>query len=346
MNEIIKRKQEHLKIAQEEAVQYSRLMTSFEGYRFIHNALPELDFKQIDTRTSFLEYRLSAPLMIAGMTGGDDRSERLNRDLARAAREMKIALGLGSIRPLLEDCKQLSSYKVAKEEAPDVPVIANIGAVQLLRNRDTSHLIEVLKSIKVDALAIHLNPLQEALQPEGEPQFRGVSRAIELLKETIPFPLIVKEVGFGLSENVIARLYKIGIRWIDIAGAGGTCWSRIEAKRARSDMDRQVAAEFFEWGIPTAVSLEWAVRKQGLQVIASGGIDSGLSFAKAIALGAHIGAAASPFLKAWSQGGVAAVRELIRVFTKTLRIAMFCTGCHTLPDFRGNRQVISRENDD
>ena len=338
---ILTRKKEHLRIANDQPVHFHKLTTGFEDYHFVHNALPEINLKDVSLMSTFLGYELRSPLMISSISGGDEESKQLNRDLARAANRSGIALTLGSIRPALENPDCISSYQIAREEAPNIPIIANIGASQLVKEYKSKQLIKVLKQIKVDAISIHLNPLQEALQPEGEPHFKGVSRAIEILRETLPYPVIIKEIGFGLSLGVLRRLQKMGIQWIDVAGSGGTSWSRIEHHRTEAPDKRDIASQFFEWGIPTVEAIQNAVKVKQMNIIASGGLDTGLKFAKAIALGAKLAGAAKPFLKALNKGGVAAVCDLINVYSETLRIAMFCTGNQDLAGFRGNKTIIS-----
>jgi len=233
LDEISKRKREQLQIVHDREVNFREQTTGFEHYHFVHNALPEIDLNEVDTQTEFLGYELAMPLMISSMSGGEDEGEKLNRDLAKVANQHKIPLGLGSLRPALENRAALKSYLVARQNAPYIPLIANIGATQLVKGLSSQKLLDLLREIQVNALSVHLNPLQEALQPEGQPHFKGVSRAIEILKDTLPLPIIVKEVGFGLSADVIKRLVKIGVQWIDIAGAGGTSWSRIEHLRTK-----------------------------------------------------------------------------------------------------------------
>jgi len=322
---ILTRKKEHLRIANDQPVHFHELTTGFEDYHFVHNALPEINLKDVSIESTFLGYELRSPLMISSISGGEEESKQLNRDLARAAGQSGIALTLGSIRPALENPKCISSYRIAREEASDIPIIANIGASQLVKEYKSKQLIKVLKQIEVDAISIHLNPLQEALQPEGEPHFKGVSRAIEILRETLPYPVIVKEIGCGLSFGVLKRLQKMGIQWIDVAGSGGTSWSRIEHHRTEARDKRDIASQFFEWGIPTVEAIQNAVKVKQMNIIASGGIDTGLKFAKAIALGAKL----------------AGVCDLINVYSETLRIAMFCTGNQDLAGFRGNKTIIS-----
>jgi len=338
---IINRKKEHLKIVHNQDINFKETSTGFENYSFIHNALPEIDIEDVNIQTTFLGYKLQSPLMISSMSGGEQEGADLNKDLAIAANRSKIALALGSIRPALESREAIKSYAVARENAPDIPIIANIGATQLVKDFNSSKLLKLLKDIRVDAISIHLNPLQEALQPEGEPHFKGVSRAIEILKETLPYPVIVKEVGFGFSTDVIRRLQKIGVQWIDIAGAGGTSWSRIEHLRTENKISQAVAEQFFEWGRPTTESIVQAVQVKRMNIIASGGINDGLKFAKAIALGARLAGAATSFLRMRNSNGIDGLVDFIKVYSDTLRISMFCTGCRNLNEFRGNPAVLS-----
>jgi len=342
LDEISKRKREQLQIVHDREVNFREQTTGFEHYHFVHNALPEIDLNEVDTQTEFLGYELAMPLMISSMSGGEDEGEKLNRDLAKVANQHKIPLGLGSLRPALENRAALKSYLVARQNAPYIPLIANIGATQLVKGLSSQKLLDLLREIQVNALSVHLNPLQEALQPEGQPHFKGVSRAIEILKDTLPLPIIVKEVGFGLSADVIKRLVKIGVQWIDIAGAGGTSWSRIEHLRTKLRIRQEVAAQFFEWGIPTTTAIQNATKQKRLHVIASGGIDNGLKFAKSIAMGAELAGAAASFLTIRKKEGLEGLARMIQVYGETLRICMFCTGCQSLAEFRGNPTIINR----
>ena len=341
--QILNRKKDHLQIVAEKNVNYNDLSAGFDNYHFVHNALPELNLNEIDISTKFLGYDLSFPLLINSMTGGEELGKELNKTIAKVANQEKVAFGLGSIRPALENPAAIASYTVAKENAPDIPVIANIGAAQLNSDLSFRELFQVLKQIGADAISIHLNPLQEALQPEGDTNFEGVENAIGNLLEKISIPIIVKEVGFGLSSDIIQRLIKLGVKWIDISGAGGTSWAKVEKERNQDFVDRKVAEEFGEWGIPTVSILEKVVNLNDIKLIASGGIDSGLKFAKAIALGASIGGLAGPFLKCWNEKGEQGVREFIKILRKTLRISLFCTGCKSILDFRKNFNIIKKK---
>jgi len=340
IHKISERKKDHLRIISDDDVHYQEVTTGFERFTFIHNALPEINLSDVDTSCEFLGKAIKIPLIICPIGGGESDGRELNRALARAANASGTALAIGSLRPALIDKSVVATYAVARENAPDIPLIANLGAVQLTEDLDRRALQTLLNVIGADALSIHLNPLQEALQPEGDPAFRDVSRAIEILKDTLPIPIIVKEVGFGLSGGVVRRLYKMGIEWVDIAGAGGTSWSRIEAKRITDPYRKKLAGEFFEWGIPTVPALLEAVQVEGLRVIASGGINDGMKFAKAIALGAALAGGAAVFVRAWYNHGEEGLAELIHLFEDTLKHVMFCTGCRDLKSFRYNPEII------
>jgi isopentenyl-diphosphate delta-isomerase len=340
IHKISERKKDHLRIVCNEDIQFREVTTGFENFRFVHNALPEINLSDVVTACEFLGKKLKMPLLICPIGGGESDGRELNIALAEAANTAGAALAIGSLRPALIDRSVVATYAVAREHAPDIPLIANLGAVQLNEGIDRRALKSLLDEIGADALSIHLNPLQEALQPEGDPAYRNVSRAIEILKDTLPIPIIVKEIGFGLSEGVIRRLFKMGIEWVDVAGAGGTSWSRIEAQRITDPYRKKLAEEFFEWGIPTATALQSAVGVEGLNVIASGGIDNGMKFAKAIALGAFLAGSAAPFVRAWNNRKAEGIIEIINLFKDTLQHVMFCTGCRNLKSFRNNREII------
>ncbi len=340
IHKISERKKDHLRIVCDDDIRFREVTTGFENYRFIHNALPEINLSDVDTSCEFLGKKLKMPLLICPIGGGESDGRELNKALAEAANIAGSALAIGSLRPALIDRSVVATYTVARQYAPDIPLIANLGAVQLTEGIDRRALKSLLDEIGADALSIHLNPLQEALQPEGDPAYRNVSKAIEILKDTLPIPIIVKEVGFGLSEGVIRRLFKMGIEWVDVAGAGGTSWSRIEAQRITDPYRKKLAEEFYEWGIPTAAALIGAVKVEGLNVIASGGIDNGMKFAKAIALGAYLAGNAAPFVRIWNNRKLEGIIEVMNLYQETLRHVMFCTGCRNLKSFRNNPDII------
>jgi len=319
----------------EEEVAFTGKTTGFERWEFEHNALPELNVSEVDTSCVFLGRRLSVPLIVSGMTGGYDGAESVNRSLARLCRQLNIALGVGSQRQMLDDDRFLGSYTVVREEAPDIPLIANLGATEIARIQDLKPVHRLVDVIQADALAVHCNPLQEFLQPEGNPEFRGVLKAIGRLVRDLSVPVIVKEVGAGISAEVAGRLVEAGVRWIDVAGAGGTSWAGVEMMR-REERCLPVSPEFRNWGIPTAEAVR-EVRHAvdpDVNIIASGGIADGVMIAKALALGADYVAAARPVLQAlWNASFDEAVR-LLEGWSNDLKGVMFLTGSRTLADLK------------
>ncbi len=329
------RKSEHLRINIERDVD-ARVGAGFDAYTFVHRALPEIDLGEVDTGSEFFGRRLRAPLLIACMTGGTPEAMTINRRLAQVAARFGFAMGLGSGRVALEAPETLESFCV-RAEAPEVLLFANLGAVQLNKGyqaRDCARLVELLQA---DALALHLNPLQEALQPEGDTCFRGLLERIADLCRNVPFPVVVKEVGWGIGAAEVRALFDAGVSAVDVAGTGGTSWSEVERHRIAQPWRARVAATFDRWGIPTAQALVQA-REAAPQrpLIASGGIRNGVEIAKALALGADLVGIAGPFLRA-ADRGVEAACELAQEYVEGLRIAMFCTGASNLTGLRAGR---------
>ncbi|HUI66258.1 MAG TPA: type 2 isopentenyl-diphosphate Delta-isomerase [Bacteroidota bacterium] len=329
------RKKQHVEIVLGRDVHFRRKTTGLERLEFVHNALPEINADEIDTRTVFLGKNLSIPLMVSCMTGGYREAYAINRDLAAVCRETGIAMGVGSQRQALEDVRYHRSFTVVRDVAPDIPLVGNIGASEVARMTDAGPAQKLVELIRADAIAVHLNPLQELLQPEGRPAFRGVLRGIALLVKHLGVPVIVKEIGSGLSGTVIRRLLEVGVRHFDVAGAGGTSWAGVEAYRMGN---RALAERFWDWGIPTAeaISEAAALRQQGhtIVLIGSGGIASGLDAAKCIALGADIAASARPLLSELRRKGKAALETLIASWADEIRAAMFLTGSLRVGDLR------------
>jgi len=318
------RKADHIRINLEEDVSGKGVETGLSAYRFEHVALPEIDLDDIDTTTSFLGRLLSLPLLISSMTGGVDEAGRINRNLARAAQACGVAMGLGSGRVVLEDKAARMSFLV-RREAPDVLLLANLGAVQLSYGYDARRCLDLVRSLDVDALILHLNPLQEAVQAEGNTRFAGLLERIATVCAALSVPVVVKEVGWGLSPDLVVKLGQAGVAAVDVAGAGGTSWSEVERLRG-DDEQSAVAAAFAGWGIPTADALVAArAAVPTLPLIASGGIRDGVEVAKCLALGADIVGLASPLLKAAARSSDEAERAL-RILGAQLRVAMFCTG--------------------
>lgn len=325
------RKADHLRINLAEDVS-SDAATGLDEFHFRHLALPEIDLADVQLSTGFLDRRLAAPFVISCMTGGTEAAQPINRILAAAAQRFGFALGLGSGRALLESPELLSTFDV-RDLAPDVPLLVNLGAVQLNRGLTVDHARRLVDVLRADALVIHLNPLQESLQPSGDVQFGRLLERIETLCRTLGVPVIAKEVGFGISEPDAVRLAEAGVYAIDVAGAGGTSWSEVERHRLSGPL-RKVAAAFRGWGTPTADSLvQVRGRLPRLPLIASGGIRNGIQAAVALALGADLVGVAGPMLRAAARGEDAA-GDLAAELVETLRRVMFCTGAASLEALR------------
>lgn len=326
---IEQRKADHIRINLDEDVGFDRLTVGFENYRFIHQALPELDLKAVDLTTRLFNKPLKAPVLISSMTGGTEQARQINLNLAWAAQAYGVAMGLGSQRAGLQRPETVETFKV-RSVAPDILLFANLGAVQFNYGYGLDECRRAVDMIEADALILHLNPLQEAVQPEGDVNFSGLAKKIEAVCRQLEVPVIAKEVGWGISEQTARLLAEAGVAAIDVAGSGGTSWSQVEMFRAPDDLHRRVAATFRDWGIPTTESIQMVRRAAPqLPVIASGGIRSGLDIAKAIALGATLGGMAGPFLKAAAVSSDA-VAETLEEIIRVLRIAMFAAGARDL----------------
>lgn len=319
------RKAEHIRINLEENVDFPHLTTGLERYRFLHQALPELDLHDIDSTVNLFGKRLSAPILISSMTGGTDIAHRINRHLAEAAQTHKIAMGLGSQRAAVVDSSLAYSYQI-RDLAPDILLFANVGAVQLNYGFGIDQCRQAVEMVNADALILHFNVLQEAVQPEGDVNFSGLLEKVEKVCRQVGVPVIAKEVGWGFSERDVRALANAGVAAVDVAGAGGTSWSEVEYHRAPTAFHARVARSFADWGIPTADAIRYAKQAApNLPIIASGGLRDGIDIAKCIALGALIGGLAGPFLKA-ADHSTEAVDQLIRELTAQVRIAMLCSG--------------------
>ncbi|HEY2555370.1 MAG TPA: type 2 isopentenyl-diphosphate Delta-isomerase [Candidatus Cybelea sp.] len=327
------RKAEHLRINIEEDVNAKGIDAGFDSYWFRHRALPGIDLREVDCTRSFLGRKLGGPLLISCMTGGTPEATRINRCLARVAARFDLAMGLGSGRALLESPQTLESFDV-RDDVPNVLLFANLGAVQLNKGYDAAACTRLVEMLRADALVLHLNPLQEALQPEGDTNFRGLIGRIAGVCAHVTFPIVVKEVGWGIGPTDVRALFDAGVAAVDVAGAGGTSWSEVERYRIGEPWRARVAAAFADWGIPSAKALVEArsAAPAGL-LIASGGLRSGVDVAKAIALGADLAGIAGPFVRAADQGPEAA-EALALEYLESLRIAMFCAGARTLEELR------------
>lgn len=333
------RKVDHIRINLEKDVQFPNLTTGLENYRFIHNALPELDLSEIDTSVTIFGKKLSSPLFISSMTGGTGLAKKINENLALAAQKHNIAMGLGSQRAAVEDSLLADSYTI-RNIAPDALLFANIGAVQFNYGYGVEQCQRAVDMVDADALILHLNVLQEAVQPEGDTNFRDLIRKIEAVVREINVPVIIKEVGWGFSEETARILQDIGVSAIDVAGAGGTSWSIVEYHRAPSDFHAKVAVAFSDWGIPTAEAIRNSVSgAPNLPAFASGGLRDGIDIAKSIALGATLAGIAGPFLHAANES-VEAVEEFIQITNKQLQVAMLCSGIGNITDLQHTSKLI------
>jgi isopentenyl-diphosphate delta-isomerase len=316
------RKQAHLELCARESVEYAGKTTLLEEVELVHDALPELAVADVDVGTTFLGKRLRAPLLITGMTGGTAEASAVNQALARVAEEHGIAFGLGSQRAMQRRPDLAYTFAV-RRHAPTALVFANLGLVQAAA-LGTGEVERLVRAVGADALCIHLNPAQELIQPGGDRDFRGGLAALGRLVRELGCPVVVKETGCGISRRVGERLRDAGVRTVDVSGAGGTSWVKVEGLRA-DDSARELAHVFAEWGIPTAATL-LGLRGLGLDLVASGGIRTGLDVAKAVALGARVAGVALPVFRAYREGGLDAARRFIEFLVAGLRTAMVLTG--------------------
>lgn len=329
------RKVDHIRIVLGEDVAAKGVATGFAAYRLPHSAIPEIDLAEVDTRTTFLGKPIGAPLLISSMTGGAAVAEKINLALAEAAEQLGLPMGVGSQRAAVADSRLATTYQV-RRVAPRIPLLANLGAVQLNYGFGVDQCRRAVEMIEADALILHLNPLQEAVQPEGNTNFKGLLAKIEQVCRALEVPVVVKEVGNGIGGRDARRLFDAGVRVIDVAGAGGTSWSEVERFRQPGEQGRRVAGAFADWGVPTTECVrEVRAAVPEATVIASGGVRSGVDVAKAIALGADLAGTAKPALvSAIDERGTEAVVEGLAGFIRELRVAMFCAGCATLADLR------------
>lgn len=348
--ETVLRKQEHLSINNSKNVS-SALSNGLENYHFIHQAIPEVDMQQITTDQLLFGRKIQAPFMISSMTGGTQDAGELNKLFARAAQKYNIALGIGSQRAALENPTLIKTFQV-RNEAPDILLFANIGAVQLNYGYAAEHCKKIVDMIEADALFLHFNVLQEALQPEGNTNWAGLLKKIEFVCKKLEIPVIAKEVGWGFSTQAVESLINAGISAIDVSGAGGTSWSEVEAYRAKNPLQKQLAHSFIDWGISTAETLTIAKKlAPHIPIFASGGLKNGIDAAKCIALGASLCGFAGNFLRAAMKGEEELYQE-IELYIAQLRVTMLCTDSTSLQEllptkmsyrdqFRQNKNLIN-----
>lgn len=342
--EIIKqRKREGIEIPLNNDVQAKTTSTYLEYVKLIHNALPELDYDEIDISTTFLKRKFSAPLIIDSMTGGAPEAARINGRLGELAEKYGFAMGLGSQRAGLESKQLAETYSIARKNAPSAFLIANIGGAQLAKGLTIDNIKKIIDMIQADALVIHLNPLQELIQPEGEPKYKGVLSKISEISGDLDVPVIVKEVGAGISKEVAVKLEVAGVSAINVAGAGGTSWAGVEKLRAEAsnnDLKTHLGEIFWDWGIPTAASLVEVKKTVKVPIIASGGLRNGMEMAKCIVLGASMCAMAYPFLLKAAES-----KEQLFNFADTviaeLKSTMFLIGAMNLSVLKSSRYILT-----
>ncbi|MDI3483538.1 MAG: isopentenyl-diphosphate Delta-isomerase [Methanobacteriaceae archaeon] len=326
------RKLEHILLCTHYDVEYKK-DTGFKDVELVHNALTQVDTEEIDLSIKLLGKELQSPIMITAITGGHPLAFRINRALAKAAEKLGIGLGVGSQRAGIEDPSLEATYTIAREEAPSTLLIGNIGAPQI------EYAEAAVEMIDADALAIHLNPLQESIQPGGDINSSGLLDSIKRIVENIKVPVLVKETGAGICAEDALRLEEIGVAAIDVAGAGGTSWAAVETYRAE---EKHLGRLYWDWGIPTAVSTVEVAQTVKIPVIASGGIRSGLDAAKAIALGADAVGIALPVLKG-AQKSYREVINVIRRFNESLKVAMYLVGAQNIEELKKVPVVIKGE---
>ncbi len=330
--DIVRRKADHLDVAASGAADFAARTTLLEEVHLVHQALAELAIDELDLGAELCGRRLAAPLVVTGMTGGTPEARAINRDLAVAAAGAGVAMGVGSQRAMAEHPDLEDTFQV-KDAAPALILFGNIGVVQA-RALGVERVAELARRIGADAMAVHLNPAQEMIQERGDRDFRGAVDIIARLVEALPCPIIVKETGCGLSLQAARRLAYVGVRTVDVAGAGGTSWVAVEARRAAEGSPaRALGNELWDWGLPTAVSTV-AAAAAGLEVIASGGLRSGHDVARALALGAHAGGLAAPVLRAQRAGGVDGVRAFLDGVVTSIRTVLLLAGARRPADLQ------------
>jgi len=333
---ISQRKSDHIALCASGEVEFRQKGTLLGEVQLVHDALPDRHVDEVDLSTTLLGRRLKAPVVVSGMTGGTDEAQRINKDLARAAEALGLGFGLGSQRAMVLRPETTRTYHV-RDVAPTTLLLGNLGLVQA-REMSTGAVRELCKTVGADALCVHLNPAMELIQPGGDRDFRGGLATFARLVRELPVPVVAKETGCGIGRGVAERLRSVGVRTMDVSGAGGTSWVKVEALRADGGQ-RALGEEFAEWGIPTAAAVG-CVRDLGIEIIASGGIRTGLDVARVLALGATVAGTALPVFRAWREGGAAAADAVVARLVDGLRTAMVLTGSRDLAALRRTPRVI------
>ena len=335
------RKKEHLELCLTDEVAFKTKTTGFENYEFKHYAITEVDVSKINFDTKFTGKKISLPFLISCMTGGTNEADNINAKLAVVAEKLRIPIGVGSQRQALENVEFVNSFKVVRKNAPGIPVLANIGAAQVVQFKSINTVRKLIDMIEANALVIHVNPLQELLQKEGETNFRDLLKKIKDIVKKIDVPVIVKEVGAGISYEVAEKLLDVGVKGIDVAGAGGTSWAGVEIIRNK----QKGKNDLWDWGLPTAYCIKevYKLKKQyKFTLIGSGGIKNGLDAAKAFALGADVVASARQVLRILDSGGTEATEKYIRNMFNEIKKVMYLTGSENLKQLR-KKKLIKRD---
>ncbi|MHC1738615.1 MAG: type 2 isopentenyl-diphosphate Delta-isomerase [Ignavibacteriaceae bacterium] len=342
--ETVKRKKEHIELCLTDKVAFRQKTNGFEKYDFIHFAPTEVEMDKIDLTVKFFSKKIDYPVLISCMTGGTEDADNINLKLASAAESLRIPLGLGSLRYALETNKFDDILTRIRDAAPSVPLLGNIGAAQILDEKVITRLEEFIKLADLDLFVVHLNPLQELMQKEGEPNFKGLMKALRNLVKELSVPVIIKEVGSGISRGAAEELLYNGAKGIDVAGAGGTSWAGVEILRSQSQSDEN-AVSFWDWGLPTSYCIRKISRLKKdykFSLIASGGISNEFEIAKALALGADLTASARPVLKALFNGGVPGVFTMIHNQFQGVKKIMFLTGSSSLKELNRSKLILRK----
>lgn len=338
-----RRKAEHIQISLNRNVQARKATTGFEEVYLIHKALPEIDKQEIDLSTTVLGHKFSAPLIVGAITGGTREATKINAAIAEAVEKLGLGMGVGSQRAAIEDRKLEKTFAIARKKAPTAFLIANIGGVQLARSYGTKEVERAVEMIDADALAVHLNPLQEAVQPEGQTNFSGVLEKISELAEKLDVPIIAKETGAGIAAEEAKKLENAGVKAIDVSGSGGTSFAAVEFYRTKGKektFQGTLGEVFWDWGIPTAISVVEVSQTVKIPVIASGGMRSGMDLAKALALGASLTSLSHPILKA-AVKGAKETESMLLFLIEELRNTMFLVGAKSVEDLQKAPVVIT-----
>ena len=342
INETSKRKKEHIDLCLTDEVSFRSKTNGFEKYDFIHYAMTEVDISKISFQTELFHKKIDYPFLISCMTGGTAEAENINQRLAVIAEELRIPIGVGSQRQALENKDFHNSYKVIRKTAKSVPVLGNIGAAQLVQSKNLSNLLSLITMLEPNAFVVHLNPLQELLQDKGEPYFGGLLKKLEILVSKAIVPIIVKEVGSGISKDAAKKILDVGVSGIDVAGAGGTSWAGVEIIRSKSKDE----FDFWDWGLPTSYCLREIYplkKKYKFILIGSGGINTAHDLAVAFALGSDIVASARIVLQTLIKNDEDVVEKLIVNWFEHLKKIMFLTGSKNLNQLKKNKLIKKKE---